>query len=198
MQPTPWWEVSLDGPSLPSSPPNLDRGPHRQASAGQGVAREREGGEEPPDDGCLNRLREVREQQGITLRTVSRRTGMTVRQLRQEEDPSSNLTLTALYRWQRALETPVAELLVEPDAALSPVVGQRAKLLRVMKTALSIREGSRDQPTRRLAAMLCQQLLEVMPELADQNAWPSTGSRRGPSEMGRIAENPFRIDPPEA
>lgn len=191
MQPIPWWEVPLEGSSVRSSPPSLGAAP-RRPSSDDGTA-----GGSPTERGGLNRLREVREQQGVTLRTLSRRTGVSVRQLRQEEDPSSNLSLSALYRWQRALETPVAELLVEPDATLSPVVGQRAKLVRVMKTALSIRERARDQPTRRLSEMLCQQLLEVMPELADQSAWPSTGSRRGHDELGRIAENPLRVDPPE-
>lgn len=200
MQPSPWWEVPLDGSSAAASPPSFDaaRRPacEAEATAAGGVdegatLRSHAEGE------TLHRLREVREQQGVTLRTVSRRTGISVRQLREEEDPRSNLSLAALFRWQHALETPLAELLVEPDAALSPVIGQRAKLVRVMKTALSIRERARDLPTRRLAKMLCEQLLEVMPELAEQNAWPSSGTRRGNNELGRIAENPLHVDPPE-
>lgn len=195
MQPIPWWAAPLESGSTPSPPPTLSAAPRRQPTAEGTAGNGAPGGKAARR--TLNRLREVREQQGITLRTVARRTGVPVRQLRQEEDPSSDLSLAAIYRWQRALETPVGELLVEPDAALSPVVGQRAKLVRVMKTALSIRERARDVPTRRLAEMLCQQLLEVMPELAEQNAWPTTGSRRGHDEVGRIAENPLRVDPPE-
>lgn len=201
MQPIPWWEVPLDGNSEALSRPGFDAAPRRPASEAEATAGGEVNGEAAAGSGAvgevLHRLREVREQQGVTLRTVSRRTGISVRQLREEEDPRSNLSLAALLRWQQALETPLAELLVEPDAALSPVIGQRAKLVRVMKTALSIRERARDQPTRRLAEMLCQQLLEVMPELAEENAWPSSGTRRGSNELGRIAENPFRVDPPE-
>ena len=141
-----------------------------------------------------NRLQVVREQQGITLRTVSRRSGVPVRQLRREENPANDLPLSVLHRWQKALEVPLSELLTEPNNQLSDVVGQRAKLVRVMKTALSVCESARDEPTRRLGKMLCEQLLELMPELAEQTAWPSVGSRRGQLDLGRIAENPFRVD----
>jgi transcriptional regulator with XRE-family HTH domain len=142
----------------------------------------------------LNRLRVVREQQGITLRTISRRTGIPVRQLRCEEEPTNDLSLSILYRWQKALDVPLTELMIEPDGALSLLVGERAKMLRVMKTALSVCERARDEPTRRLGTMLCQQLRELMPELSEQTAWPTVGSRRSHDDMGRIAENPMRVD----
>lgn len=141
-----------------------------------------------------NRLRVVREQQGLTLRTVSRRTGVSVKQLRQEEDPANDLPISVLQRWQQAMEVPLAELISEPGNQLSDVVGQRAKLVRVMKTALSVCENARDTASRRLGQMLCEQLLELMPELAEQTAWPSVGTRRSQFEVGRIAENPLRVE----
>lgn len=152
------------------------------------------GDKESTRSGPLNRVRAVREQQGVTLRTISRRCGVPVRQLRLEEEPTHDLSITALLRWQAALEVPVSELLVEPEDALSLVIGQRAKLLRVMKTALSLRQVSRDERARRLSIMLCQQLQELMPELAEQSAWPSVGTRRSHEDVGRIAENPLRVD----
>jgi transcriptional regulator with XRE-family HTH domain len=128
------------------------------------------------------------------LRTISRRSGVPVRQLREEEHPGSDLSITVLLRWQRALDVPLSELLSEPEDALSLVIGQRAKLLRVMKTALSMRESARDDRTRRLSIMLCNQLQEVMPELSEQSAWPTVGSRRSHEDVGKIAENPLQID----
>ncbi len=142
----------------------------------------------------LNRLRIVREQQGLTLRTISRRSGVPVRQLRGEEEPHADLPASALQRWQQALEVPMCELLVEPDDHLSVVVEQRAKLLRVMKTALSVRDTAKDEPTRRLGTMLCAQLQELMPELSEQTAWPTVGSRRSHDDIGKIAENPLSVD----
>lgn len=141
-----------------------------------------------------NRLRIVREQQGLTLRTVSRRSGVPVKQLRQEEDPSNDHPISVLQRWQQALEVPLSELVSEPGNQLSDVVGQRAKLVRVMKTALSVCENARDTASRRLGQMLCEQLLELMPELAEQTAWPSVGSRRSHLDVGKIAENPLKVD----
>jgi hypothetical protein len=121
-----------------------------------------------------------------------------IRQLRAEEDPRADVSLSALHRWQRALEVPMVELLVEPDNSLSDIVGQRAKLVRVMKTAMSVCERARDEPSKRLGRMLCEQLLELMPELAEQSPWPSVGSRRSHNDLGRIAENPYSIDPDDA
>lgn len=149
-------------------------------------------------DRPLNRLQQVRIQQGLTLRTVSRRTGIGIRQLRCEEDPHADLPLSVLHRWREALEVPLSELLVEPDEGLSSTIHQRAQLLRVMKTALSLREQSREPRHRRLAQMLCAQLEEFMPELSQQTPWPSVGSRRSHDELGRIAENPIHIDFDEA
>jgi hypothetical protein len=88
----------------------------------------------------------------------------------------------------------LVELLIEPGNQLSDVISQRAKLVRVMKTARSVCETARDEPTRRLGTMLCEQLLDLMPELAEQTAWPTVGSRRSHADVGRIAENPLRID----
>lgn len=142
-----------------------------------------------------NRLRLVREQQGLTLRTVSRRSGIPVRQLRQEENPKQDLPISVIHRWQQALEVPFVELIAEPGNQLSDVIGQRAKLVRVMKTALSVCENARDPASQRLGQMLCEQLLDIMPELAEQTAWPSVGSRRSQLDVGRIAERPFSVDP---
>ena len=36
--------------------------------------------------------------------------------------------------------------------------------------------------------MLEQQLIEMMPELKDVDAWHSVGQRRSPNELGRAAE----------
>ena len=66
----------------------------------------------------------------------------------------------------------------------------RAKLLRIMKTARSIRNQAHSEPQRRLARFLIGQLLEIMPELKDVSGWPVVGHRRTADEVGRIAENP--------
>src|SRR3954469_11177916 len=78
----------------------------------------------------LNRIREVRYQQGVSLRTACRHLGLDVKTVRQQEEESTDLKLSDLYRWQQALDVPVAELLSEEDAPLSRPVMERARLVR--------------------------------------------------------------------
>ncbi|MEM6329731.1 MAG: helix-turn-helix transcriptional regulator [Planctomycetota bacterium] len=143
-----------------------------------------------PAEAPKHRVAEVRRQQGISLRSAARRMGVPLEQVRREEAPHADLSLTDLYRWQRALEVPVADLLVEHDAPLSGPVLSRARMLRVMKTVRAIDEANQDAGIGRLTGMLVTQLLEVMPELQEVSAWHSVGQRRTQDEMGRIAERP--------
>jgi len=109
-------------------------------------------------------------------------------QVRREENPNFDMPLSELYEWQQVLEVPVTELLVDSDSPLSSTVLTRARLLRVMKTVRSIQETTKCVSIERLAAMLEQQLVELMPELKEVTAWPSVGQRRSHQEVGRTAE----------
>jgi transcriptional regulator with XRE-family HTH domain len=141
--------------------------------------------------GPHHRIAEVRRQQGVSVRSITRKLGLTAEQVRQQEDPSTDLTLSQLVAWQKALEVPLANLLVDSDAPLSSPVLTWARLLRIMKTAQAIRETSKEKGVERMALMLVEQLLEVMPELKDVTAWHTVGQRRTQDEVGRIAERPI-------
>jgi hypothetical protein len=93
-----------------------------------------------------------------------------------------------LYQWQQALEVPIVDLLLDCHAPLSEPVLTRARLLRIMKTVRAIRETTKCVSIDRMACMLEQQLLEIMPELKDVAAWHSVGQRRSHDELGRTAE----------
>jgi hypothetical protein len=56
-----------------------------------------------------------------------------------------------------------------------------------MKTALAIREAAEDESVGRMAQMMAEQLVEIMPELRDVNPWHTVGQRRTLDEFGRIA-----------
>jgi hypothetical protein len=112
-------------------------------------------------------------------------------QVRRQEDPSCDMSLSDLYRWQAALEVPIADLLVDSDAPLSEPVLTRARLVRVMKTVRAIKESTASASIQRFATMLEQQLIELMPELKEVAAWHSIGQRRSPNELGRTAERVF-------
>lgn len=137
-----------------------------------------------------NRIRHVREQQGVSLRTAARRMNSDIRTVREQEDEFYDLTISQLKLWQEVLEVPLIDLLAESSGPLSRPVMERAKLLRIMKTAVSIAENTSEEPIQRFAQMLREQLVDLMPELEDVPGWHSIGQRRGLDEMGRIAENP--------
>jgi transcriptional regulator with XRE-family HTH domain len=139
----------------------------------------------------LHRIQEVRRQQGMTVRTVARRMSVDMRTIRMQEQAAADLRLTDLYRWQEALEVPIDELLVEGAAPLSRPVQERAKLLRIMKTAVTLLETAAEPATKRLAENLVEQLTDLMPELREVSAWHSVGQRRSLDEMGRIATQTY-------
>jgi transcriptional regulator with XRE-family HTH domain len=143
------------------------------------------------DATSMHRIAEVREQQGISLRAISRRTGVDVRDLKQQESPESNLTLADLYRWQEALEVPIENLLVDHDLELSDPIQKRAAMVKIMKTVVALTEVASSPRITRLTAMLRGQMIELMPELAEIGGWPNFGSRRPPDQQGRIADNPI-------
>lgn len=137
--------------------------------------------------GVLHRIAEVRRQQGVTLRNVARRLGIPLPVVRRQEQGDCDLRLSDLFRWQEVLEVPVAELLVEGDGQLSGPVLERSRMVKLMKTVAAIRERSRDPAVVRMVAMLVEQILEIMPELADVTPWHSVGQRRTRDELGRTA-----------
>lgn len=138
-----------------------------------------------------HRIAEVRGEQGVSLRSVSRRTGLEIRVLKHQEDPCTNLTLQELHVWQRALDVPLSDLLIDSNSRLSQPVQQRAKLVKIMKTAAAIQEVSTSPRVNRLVAMLKEQLEDLMPELKEVSAWPNYGQRRAPNQLGKIGETPI-------
>lgn len=141
----------------------------------------------------LHRVREVRQQQGMSLRTVARRMQADIRLVRDLEEPRNDLKLSELYRLQQALEVPVADLLVESQEPLSRPVLERARLLKLMKTAQAMLEKAPTDEIRHMAQMFIEQLCEIMPELKDVGPWPAVGHRRTIDDVGRIMEQVVRM-----
>jgi hypothetical protein len=140
----------------------------------------------------LNRICAVREQQGISLRTIARGRRVPLRQVQHEENPHSDLHLSTIYDWQHYLEVPVADLLVESEDSLSRPVMERARMLKIMKTIATIRERAEDHEdddVKQLGQTLFDQAVEMMPELIDVLPWQRVGQRRTLSEFGRAAEH---------
>jgi transcriptional regulator with XRE-family HTH domain len=143
--------------------------------------------------GILHRIAEVRLQQGLSLRAIARRTGLSVRELRVQESPHSNLTLRDLHIWKDALEVPLEHLLIDRDLSVSESIQSRALLIRIMKTVILLRETMVSRRLIIILDVLRQQLVELMPELRHIHGWPSLGTRRGNDEFGKILHEPVVI-----
>jgi transcriptional regulator with XRE-family HTH domain len=134
----------------------------------------------------LHRLAEVRVQQGISTRVLTKRLGTTQQDLDRQLSPFSDLRLSDLYKWQAALDVPVAELLVAPRPALSPAIDRRARLVKLMKSVRSLQRLADTDEMRILAQRLADQLIEIMPELVDVDSWPAVGPRRSSDDVSGL------------
>ncbi|HUG67635.1 MAG TPA: hypothetical protein VMM76_07780 [Pirellulaceae bacterium] len=141
----------------------------------------------------LHRVRTVRLQQGVSLRSAARQMGSDIRSLRLQEQESTDLRISDLHKWQKALEVPMSELVEETDEPLSRPVMERARMIRLMKTAAAIHERA-PVAIQRMSQMLVDQLVEVMPELKDVSAWHQFGQRRSLDDFGRAFERRLSED----
>ena len=143
---------------------------------------------------ALHRISEVRREQGVSLRSAARRMGEDISKLKEEEQANADLRLTDLYRWQQALDVPVADLLAEQQEPLSRPVKLRAQMVRVMKTAAAMLEHSESSEISYMAQTLVQQLVEIMPELAEVSPWHTVGQRRSLDDYGRAFDRRLSDD----
>ena len=134
----------------------------------------------------LHRLGTVRRREGVSRRSVARRLNASIAEVKRQEDETADVPLSDLYKWQEVLEVPMSELLIESSEPLSSPIRERAKMLRIMKTAVTILERSRQASIRRLAQTLVEQLIELMPELEGVSPWPTVGKSRLPSDYGQV------------
>jgi len=147
----------------------------------------RQGRERPYGSKRMHRIADVRRRQGVTLRNVARRLGLELAVVRRQEQADCDLRISDVMLWQEVLEVPIAELLVEADGQLLGPVLERSRMVKLMKTAAALRERTRGTPAGRIVEMLVDQILEIMPELADVTPWNTVGQRRTLDDLGRSA-----------
>ncbi|GHT27652.1 hypothetical protein FACS18942_07240 [Planctomycetales bacterium] len=139
----------------------------------------------------FHRLAEIRDRQMISLSAVAEHLAVSVAEVRRQENPETDLHLSQLYLWRDILETSVGELIIEPEDIPSNPIRTRCQLVKVMKTARSIFEGTKEKGTEILANQLIEELTELMPELADVAAWPTVGQSREPKSPGQAVLRRF-------
>ena len=129
----------------------------------------------PP--GRRHYIAEVLKNQGISIALCAKRLGVTQEEVLRQLNPFSNLTLNQLFSWSEVLDVPLPELLPF-DASTSDPIRNRALLLRIMKTARQIQSLSAHTSVQYAAETLVMQLLELVPDFAMIEAWPSVGQSR--------------------
>jgi len=142
----------------------------------------------------LHRLGEARLQEDISRDNVARHLGITVQDVRRQECATTDLPLSVLRKWAKVLGLPVFELVEEPDGSRSTPLIDRARLVRVMKTAMTILERAGNPQTKRFAQTMVDQLIEIMPELRGVGARHVASKRRRLDELGVAAERRFSDD----
>lgn len=140
----------------------------------------------------LHRIAEVRKSQGLSERSFCKRLNIDLQKLRELEDPHRDLSISELMQVQAALEVPLAELLEDSNSLARPIQ-ERAKLVRIMKTVAAIEESPLATRPKRLVTMLREQMVELMPELAEVGSWPQFGSRRSASSVARVLEQEINL-----
>lgn len=142
----------------------------------------------------LQRLAAARKLQGISRHAMARRLNIDLGELQQQENEAADVPVSVLYAWQDALEVPAAELLAEASDSLSLPILRRSQLLRLMKTVSSIGQQTRQESIRRMVQTMTEQLVEIMPELAEVSPWHVVGKRRRLTELGVAADRRLSDD----
>lgn len=124
---------------------------------------------------------------GKSVRSAAKKMELDKKEISRQIKPECPITLAQLFRWAEYLDTPVVELICDPDDEMDPRVAMKATLIRAMKAVNSLEEVS-DQRATRLIQYLKEQLLDIMPELEGVKAFPIVGQRKNKEDLARIEE----------
>ena len=112
----------------------------------------------------LHRLAEVRRAKGVPRRVLAERLGISVEELREQEE-SADLSIGTISQWAAVLNVPITELVVEPGEGLAPTRLAHSQATRLMKVAVKLRNRTRRRCVQRLAQTFVDQLAEILPAL---------------------------------
>lgn len=141
-------------------------------------------GESPVEGGCtspkrpLHRLAAVREAKGLSQCEMAQRLKLSVDQVKLQEQETSDLRLSVVSQWARALGVPLTVLLAEAGAEVAFTQIKPDQALQLMELVKGIRRAARRPAVQRMAQTLVEQLLEIAPELEDLGPARASGFQR--------------------
>jgi transcriptional regulator with XRE-family HTH domain len=116
----------------------------------------------------LHRIREVRRREGVSIRTIVRKTGIDMGTVKALDNPVSDPTLSQLARFADAIEVPLCELICDADA--DEVQRLRGLLVRVSKITNLMLAKLPNGPARRLVQSIDEHIREELPDAEVINA----------------------------
>ncbi|MBQ6159009.1 MAG: helix-turn-helix transcriptional regulator [Thermoguttaceae bacterium] len=149
----------------------------------------------------FHQIAQVRESQGMSIQNCARKLGIPLQEAREQEKPTSDLTISQLIAWKEVLDVPLSELVGPFEDELQNPIRNRAKLLKVMKSAKYIHQHTRESRIRTMAENQIDQILEIVPEFETVSPWPEVGQSHEARQPGVAVSRRFdpeierRLDP---
>lgn len=133
----------------------------------------------------VHRLREVRQLSKVSLRSLSRRTGIPISTLRRQEE-SNDVNLLDLQLWKEALGVPYMELFNDSPERMDEMTRLRAGLIQVMRAVKSLKNEELSETQQAILHNMTRDLESMMPELSEIGSWPQYGGKRKRNEPARV------------
>ena len=149
----------------------------------------------------FHQIEQVRINQEMSIQTCARKLGISVQEARRQERPTTDLTISQLMAWKEVLDVPLSELVGPFEDELQNPIRNRAKLLKVMKSAKYIHQHTRESRIRTMAENQIDQILEIVPEFETVSPWPEVGQSHEARQPGVAVSRRFdpeierRLDP---
>jgi transcriptional regulator with XRE-family HTH domain len=122
---------------------------------------------------AVHQVELARHCKGLSRRDVARRMDVDLNEVKRQENETTDLRLTELYRWQEALDATLPELLTgDHDPISTPEIDSR-RMAKMLNATTEIRKTTNQSQVHRLAQMLLWQLGELSPQMDGLRQWQS-------------------------
>jgi transcriptional regulator with XRE-family HTH domain len=143
---------------------------------------------------ALHRVRAARKARRLSLSEVAKHLALPPEEAERQEQPTSDLPLSTLYRWQKLLKVPVTELLVDGTGSLGLPSVKSERLAGALQVALAILAQTKQPGIRRMAHTLVDQLVELSPDLKQVADAHTAGQAHRFDEQGRAQKGALPLD----